>query len=179
MRLTEREYALLTGQQLPNTQEDKGTSLGVDSYKSNVRGWRTIGGTRYYFRSLYEINYAHVLEFLKRHNKIKDWVYEPTTFKYPKDAYNTGPFFYKPDFLVTFPNNTTEWHEVKGWMNPSSKKKLKRFLKHYPDETLKVIDGDWFKKYAKHFKPLIPHWEVFVPSPSSSNRGYKKQRRDR
>lgn len=157
-RLTEKEYARLTGKTLSGSKVSRSTSLGVDSYRSRVEGWRTIGGKKYYFRSLYEINYAHTLEYLKSKGAIKDWEYEPTTFRFPKDEYQTSPFYYKPDFLVTL-DGGHQWHEVKGWMNPSSRKKLKRFAKHYPQEELHVIDKDWFKQHAKTYKRLIPNWE--------------------
>lgn len=156
-RMSEKDYARLTGRVI--TKNRPSTSLGVDSYKSNVQGWRTIGGKKYYFKSLYEINYARVLEFLKQHKSIKDWEYEPTVFEFPKDQYKASPFYYKPDFFVTLPDTTHQWHEVKGWMNPTSRAKLKRFAKHYPQEVIIIIDKDWFKQHAKNYKRLIPGWE--------------------
>lgn len=132
----------------------------TDAYRSKKKGWREFSGDKkYYLKSLSEINYAHYLEYLKHTKNIKDWVYEPRLFEFPKDDYKTGPFAYKPDFLVTFHNGQTEWHEVKGWLNGSSKKKLKRFAIHFPKEKLILIGPEWFSKHTKTYRTLIPYWE--------------------
>lgn len=131
----------------------------ADAYTSNARGWYEFdGGKRYYLKSLWEINYAHYLEFLRKAKNILDWEYEPRIFNFPKDSYKAGPFAYKPDFFITNKNDQ-EWHEVKGWMNGSSKSKLKRFAKHFPDEKLTVIDSAWFKANGKHLRKLVPGWQ--------------------
>lgn len=155
MKWTEEQFKSLLGK-----SSKKNTVAITDGYRSNKRGWRTIGGKKYYLKSLYEINYANYLEWLRTEGLLIDWEYEPKTFKFPKDSYKAGPFYYKPDFRVAY-KNSVEWHEVKGWMNPSSKKKIKRFHKHFPEEgSLVIIDSAWFKEaYKKGFKTLIPGWE--------------------
>ena len=131
------------------------------AYKSNVKGWRTINDKRYYFKSLWEINYARYLEFSKQNKNILDWLYEPQLFRFPKDAYDAGPFLYKPDFKVITTDFKHTWHEVKGWMSPDSKKKTKRFRKHFPEETLIIIDKEWFSAASKkRLKDLVPGWEA-------------------
>ena len=153
---------------LSSTPKSAGVTM-PDAYRSKVQGWRTIGGKKCYFKSLYEINYAHYLQFLKANKQIIDWEYEPKDgmFAFPRDKYKTGPFAYRPDFRVQFTPGYSEWHEVKGWMNPSSKKKLKRFATHFPKEKMVVIDKDWFKEAAKKIKPFIPDWESLPKSARS------------
>lgn len=145
------------------------SNLISTDYKANVKGWRTIGGKKYYFKSLWEINYAHYLEWLKVNDKIYDWEYEPQLFTFPKDAYKTGPFYYKPDFRVIehspykgFPGRHW-WAEVKGHMTPAAKKKDKRFRKHFPEEKILIVDSQQMASIRK-IKKLIPGWEIFDPS---------------
>lgn len=136
--------------------------LVVTAYKSNVQGWRVIGGKRYYFRSLWEIQYACYLEWLKCKGQINDWFYEPKLFEFPKEAYRSGPFFYKPDFKVIANDLKHSWHEIKGYMTQMAKKKHKRFEKHYPTEMLYIIGGAEMKQIAQ-YRALIPNWEYFIP----------------
>jgi hypothetical protein len=156
MTWTNKQLQALTGKAPKKT-------IIAGAYTSNVKGWRTIGGKRYYFKSLWEINYAHYLEFLKNKNDIKDWHYEPRLFRFPKKDYDAGPFLYKPDFKV-ITHKSHEWHEVKGWMSPDAKKKLKRFHKHFPEEgTILIVDAAWFKKASLlRMKSFVPGWEALV-----------------
>lgn len=97
-------------------------------FKSNhfhgdvVRGWREIDNRRFFFRSLWEINFARVLDFHARTATpffdvmIERWEYEPATFYFdPEQARKTNEKFgtklkgirkgatsYKPDFLIHF-----------------------------------------------------------------------------
>ena len=162
MRLTEEQFKALTGKSYKGKKKKTTTSGSPDSPRSNVKGWRTIGKQKCYFRSLWEINYACYLEFLKRNKEIRDWVYEPKLFRFPKDDYNAGPFMYKPDFHVTELSKLRRWHEVKGWMNPSSKKKIKRFHKHFPEEgEIFIISSAWFAQARKkNLHKIIPGWET-------------------
>lgn len=134
-------------------------NLVSTAYRSNKQGYRTIGGKTYYFKSLWEIQYAQTLEWLKKAKNIKDWEYEPLTFSFPKEKYKASPFYYKPDFKVIENNNTHTWHEVKGYMNASSKAKIKRFKKHYPEEKLIIIDSKWFRANRKKNLHKIIGWE--------------------
>lgn len=136
--------------------------LVVTAYKSNVQGWRIIGGKKCYFRSLWEIQYCAYLEWLKSNKQIHDWLYEPKTFEFPKDAYKSGPFFYKPDFKVVTNDLTHSWHEVKGFLTASAKQKHKRFEKHYPTEMLYIIGKEEMRQVAQ-YRALIPNWEYFIP----------------
>jgi len=155
MAWSEKQLAALTGKTLKQKTHIAG------GYRSNVKGWRTIGGKRCYLKSLWEINYTCYLEFLKQKGSIKDWHYEPKLFRFPKKDYDAGPFLYKPDFKIINLDGSHVWHEVKGWMNPDAKKKLKRFHKHFPKEgTIIIIGKDWFADASrKGLKHLVPGWE--------------------
>lgn len=133
----------------------------TDGYTSNFRGWVTIGGKRCHFKSLSEVNYAYYLEWLKSKKQILDWEYEPETFVFPKDDYKTGPFYYKPDFKVLISKKKKEWHEVKGHMNPASRKKIKRFNKHHGkrEGNIVLIDATWFSSVGKTLSSLVPGWQ--------------------
>ena len=158
-RLTEEQYrALAGGKHAASSKPTKG--VATDSYSSNKKGWRDFSGDRrYYLRSLWEINYAHFLEWLYLNNSIQYWEYETEVFTFPKEPYKTGPFSYKPDFKVTSLDGSVEWHEVKGWLNNSSKKKIARFRKHFPEEKLIIIDKTIYYRDIHPKKRFIPHWE--------------------
>lgn len=157
LRLTEAEFLVLAGR----SPLAKKQLVIAGGYTSKVSGWLTFGKRKYYFKSLWEMNYARYLQFLKSRKEIYDWKYEPETFDFPKDDYGAGPFSYKPDFQVFSDLTHYEWHEVKGWLNPSSKKKLKRFYKHFPKEgEIKLIGKDWFSKVSRSYPSLIPGWET-------------------
>lgn len=162
LRLSEAQFAALTGV--------KSKTKSKRPPRSNVRGERTIGGKTYKLKSLYEINYCHYLEFLKQNKEIKDWEYEPRVFSFPKDAYRASPFYYCPDFKVTTKTGKETYTEVKGWMCPESKKKIKRFRKHYPDLPLTVVDSAWFNSTGKQLKAIIPGWESLPKKSRFSSR---------
>ena len=136
----------------------------------NSAGWRTIGGKRHYFRSLWEIRYAQWLQYQKEHSMIFDWQYEPKTFWFT--GIRRGVVSYKPDFKV-ITNMRAEnavfdepedhyWVEVKGYMDPKSLTKIKRFHKYSPKEELRVVDGKWFARYNQKLRLLIKDWESGV-----------------
>lgn len=87
-----------------------------------------------YFRSSTESNYARYLKFLKI-----EFLHEPRTFYFPK--IKRGNISYMPDFYLP---KEDRWVEVKGYFDPPSKTKLKRFKKYYPQyfEKLIIVVGD-------------------------------------
>lgn len=107
-------------------------------------GRSTIGGKTHYFRSKWESIYAHFLEFLKQSGEIEDWLYEPYTFWFLK--IKRGVRSYKPDFKVMEKNGSHYWVEVKGYLDGKSRTKIKRLKKYYPEETLCLVQGEWFQK---------------------------------
>lgn len=113
-----------------------------------------LGPTR--FRSGWECNYARYLNFQIQSGLIDSWEYEPEVFVFPVKRGNKA---YRPDFRVTFPDGSHEWHEVKGWMDNDSRIKLKRFGIHYPEETLVLIDSKEYKLIEKEYRDILPNWE--------------------
>lgn len=124
-------------------------------------GWREIGGKRKFFRSRWEANYAHYLEYLKTNNKITEWLHEPETFWF--EGVKRGAVSYLPDFKVTNLDGSYEYHEVKGWMDDRSKTKLKRMAKYHPDVKLILVDVKVYEPLEKQMIPLIPEWEKKQP----------------
>lgn len=133
--------------------------LSKGGYSSNKKGWRRIGGKRYYFKSLWEMNFARFLEHQKNCGEIHDWLYEPRIFNFSKKKYKHKPHAYVPDFKVFLNKKEWVWFEVKGYMNYKSKEKLKRFYENYPNETLEVVGADWFKHARRGLHKTIPGWE--------------------
>lgn len=151
--------------------------LIVGGYASKWSGWVTISGKKYYFRSLWENNYACFLEYEKQRRMIIDWEYEPKRFEF-KDQYKKGPYDYLPDFKV-ITSQGHRWHEVKGFLNSKSKSKITRFEKQFPEEgKVIIIDSTWFRQ-AKIAAKLIPGWMTLdqakslkaeAPSPQTNKR---------
>lgn len=126
--------------------------------KSNgLAAWREIDGKAFYFRSKFEANFARTLVWQKKNNVIQGWEYEPETFWF--EGIKRGCVSYKPDFKIINNDGTHYWVEVKGYMDPKSKTKIKRFAKYFPQEKLFLIQKQWFTKNAKTWKGLIKDWE--------------------
>lgn len=129
---------------------------GQNAYSRTKSGKRAdLNGL--YVRSGWEANYARYLNLMVSQGIIVSWAYEPKTFVFT--GITRGVLTYTPDFRVTLPDQSIEWHEVKGWMDAKSKAKLKRFAKFYPDEKLILIDQKAYAQLAK-FRPLIEGWEI-------------------
>lgn len=123
---------------------------------SNARSGRRpdLGG--YYFRSMWEANYARYLEWMLASGDIESWDYEVRTFEFPERGRNGN---YTPDFLVVDKTGSV-WHEVKGWMDDNSRIRLARFAKHYPEERLLIIGPDEYWEVSDRVADLIPNWET-------------------
>lgn len=110
-----------------------------------------------YFRSRWEANVARYLNFLKKHGKIHKWEYETEEFEFHK--IKRGNRFYRIDFKI-WDNEGSEpyYWEVKGYLDPSSKTKLKRMAKYYPHIKIHVIGK---KEYngIKQWAGIISGWE--------------------
>lgn len=120
-------------------------------------GWREIGGTRRYYRSKWEANYAHYLEWQRSHGLIAAWQHEPVTFWF--EGVKRGCVSYLPDFLVKEKDGSECYHEVKGWMDERSKTKIRRMAKHHPTVRLVVIDARRYAALRKSVAHLVPGWE--------------------
>lgn len=104
------------------------------------RGYFNINGKKIFFRSKWEANYALYLDFLVKQKQIKKWEYELDVFVFDKIQFGTRS--YRPDFKITNNDDTTEYHEIKGWMDKKSQIKLKRMAKYYPEIKLILIEKD-------------------------------------
>lgn len=137
----------------------QGNAVNTGGYKSNVRGWVLYNDREYYFKSLWEMNFAAYLQWLVIKREVKSWEYEPATFQFPKDKYKAGPYYYKIDFKVIENSGKVVWYEVKGFMNNESKKKIARYKKHHEENSgqLIIVDKLQMTNIAK-FKRLIPNW---------------------
>jgi hypothetical protein len=129
-------------------------SGGRGSWKA---GWREVGGQRCFFRSRWEANYARYLEWLRTLGQIAKWEHEPHTFWF--EGIKRGCVSYLPDFRVTNPGDTVEWHEVKGWMDDRSKTKLARMAKYHPKEKLVVVQQKLYREIELKVSSLIDGWE--------------------
>lgn len=109
-----------------------------------------------YVRSAWEANYARYLNWLKSRGEIEDWEYEPQTFWF--DKIKTGTRCYKPDFRVR-ERGKVYFVEIKGWMDPKSKTKIKRMRIYHPDIDLRVIDERQYKATARVVCRIIKGWE--------------------
>lgn len=131
-------------------------NAGQNVYSRCKRGVREDIGI--FVRSRWEANYARYLNLRKDKGEIASWEYEPMTFRF--ENVTRGPYTYKPDFKIVTSSGEVEWHEVKGWMDSSSRSKLKRFAKHYPNHKMVVVDAAAYRLISKSFSDAIPHWEA-------------------
>lgn len=138
------------------TRQKNGTLIPKNQKVSWKQAWHVIGGKRHYFRSSWEVNYAHYLQWLKERNEITEWNYEIQTFWF--DKIKRGVRSYTPDFQIVELNDDVVFHEIKGWMDDKSKTKIKRMAKYYPEIKLIVIDSKAYKKLCKQLSRLVPGW---------------------
>lgn len=110
---------------------------GNRSYPNVKRGNYDINGTEFYFRSMWEANYALYLDFLIDCKQIVKWEYETDVFIFEKIQFGTRS--YRPDFKVFNLDGSIEYHEVKGYMDSRSETKLKRMAKYYPKVKILLI----------------------------------------
>lgn len=142
---------------LENSSEGSKKVVFNNREQKSSSGWREIDGKKYYFRSKWEANYARYLNFLKANNQIKEWHHEPETFWFLK--IKRGVRSYLPDFKVIENDGSHHWIEVKGYYDPKSLTKIKRFKKYYPEERITLVDKVWFKENSKKLFTIINGWE--------------------
>lgn len=129
--------------------------LASNPYSRTKSGKREDLGSLF-VRSSWEANYARYLNFLITQKQIISWEYESKTFVF--EGIKRGTLSYTPDFRVLNNDASHEWHEVKGWMDATSKTRLKRFAKFFPNEKLVLIDAKAYKEISQYAR-LIPNWE--------------------
>lgn len=116
-------------------------------FENVKRGTYAVGHKEYYFRSLWEANYALYLEWLKEQGEIKEWEYEPMP-RYDFIMYENGKprvmgLGYLPDFKVINNDVTFYLVEIKGYKQGMLK--LKRMKKYHPTVRIELVDS---KEYA-------------------------------
>ena len=114
-----------------------------NAYSRCKSGTYNINDKDMFFRSAWEANYALYLDWLISQKQIKEWFYEKDTFWF--ETIKRGIRSYKPDFKIINFDDTFEYHEVKGWMDPKSITKLKRMKKYYPHIKLLIVDATYYK----------------------------------
>ncbi len=110
-----------------------------------------------FYRSLWERNYARYLNWLLAQKRVAGWAYEPHEFWFP--GIERGTRSYLPDFRVDALDGTHAWHEVKGWLDPQSKTRMKRMAQFFPAEKVILIDAAWFRA-SKQIAAVVPGWET-------------------
>lgn len=111
-----------------------------------------------FFRSSWEANYARYLNFLKGRGEVSRWEYEPDTFWF--DGIKRGVRSYKPDFKV-WPAKAPGPHyvEIKGWMDPRSKTKLKRMKTYHPGVRVVLVGAAEYRGLDRTIGRVLPGWE--------------------
>lgn len=157
--------ASLTGQQKAamamkamKTKEARGIPLRHRTNTTWKAAWREIGGTRKFYRSRWEANYARYLEWLKASGQVIEWRHEPKTFWF--EGVRRGAVSYLPDFCVTERGGREVYHEVKGWMDARSATKIKRMAKYHPTVRLIVIRQKQYRAIERAVSALISGWEL-------------------
>lgn len=142
-------------QSTPSPRKTQNLGRTGPAVKSKA-GWREIGDKRIYARSKWEANACRYYQWLKELGEIDDWEHEPDTFWF--EGIKRGVCSYLPDIKVT-DKNGIHYVEVKGWMDPKSKTKLKRMAKYYPNIRLVLIDKKYYEDIRKKMSKIIPGWE--------------------
>ena len=119
------------------------------------QGWRPDIGI--FTRSSWEANFARYLNWLVSSHGIKEWSYEPETFWF--EAIKRGVRSYKPDFKIVPITGDPYFIELKGYMDPKSKTKLKRMAKYHPNVRVQLVGEVEYRAIARTVRPLIPTWE--------------------
>lgn len=99
----------------------KETAKKGNAYKHTKSGYRPDLGMN--LRSNWEANFARILNAYEI-----EFSFEPVVFSFP---IKRGTKSYTPDFYI---EKSSEWVELKGYLDDKSKIKLKRFKRYYEDD---------------------------------------------
>lgn len=128
----------------------------AETNHSRCKGGRRADIGPMYFRSAWEANYARYLNWLQSRGEIDSWEYEPETFWF--EAIKRGVRSYKPDFRIS-EKGKSYFVEVKGWMDPKSRTKLRRMKKYHPGVEVRLVDAKQYESIKRAVSRLIPTWE--------------------
>lgn len=145
------------------TRSKNGTLVRERTNTTWKMGKRKIGDSEIYFRSSWEFNYALFLELLKTHGHIARWEHEPDTYWF--HGITRGARMYLPDFKIHLADGTFYYVEVKGWMNPTSKTKLARMAKTYPEHLVMLVEKKEMVEIQQKYRHLLPDWEGWISVP--------------
>lgn len=107
---------------------------------------------------------ADIYRWLKTQDDVDYFQYEPTDFTFYQFGIKKGTISYTPDFKVTYKDGSIKWVEVKGYLKPQDKTKLRRFQKFYPEEAkhLVAVTGSKNTKATEFFKLInVPIYKYF------------------
>jgi len=121
----------------------------VTKVMNNRRVTATVGGQECHFRSAFEYQWALYLQFLRDKKQIMWWAYEPKVFDFTQFGYTTGPYKYRPDFLICENDKTKVYQECKGYHDGATNRKFQRTAKHYPDVVMELVLQRIPKKKSK------------------------------
>jgi hypothetical protein len=104
-----------------------------------------------------EANYARVLELQRKSGLIVYWKHECRTFWF--EGIKRGCVSYLPDFEVVTKDGELRYDEVKGFMCPKSKTKLKRMEKYFPKVKVVLIQKKEMDGFERTCSKLCKDWE--------------------
>lgn len=119
-------------------------------------GWYTVGDKRIFFRSLWEVRWAHYLEWRVARGEINRWEYEPDRYVFHEVESNNR--IYIPDFKVWTDPETFHYEEIKGWYSPRDRVKMARMTKYYPDIRVVLVDEPVYREVEAKLSRVIPGW---------------------
>lgn len=166
----------------PNCHKRKGRfkkerpqRVAAANYSKTKKGIRPDVHYKYSFKSATEANFARILNYIGCR-----WQYEERAFTF--DGYKTKPHVYVMDFQIIsggtkeLPNG---FYEIKGFMTPASRQKLRRYKNNYKEESQKTTvvvynkykkkdvefckslayRVDYYDRLTEKYSKLIPGWE--------------------
>jgi len=121
------------------------TAKKGNAYKHTKSGYRNDLGIN--LRSNWEANFARILNAYN----IK-FSFEPVVFSFP---IKRGTKSYTPDFYI---EKSSEWVEIKGYLDDKSKIKLKRFKRYYEEDFSRLTFI--ISKYSNSAKSFAAEIEI-------------------
>lgn len=158
LRLKREEVLALHRAGRISLTEGEQAELGVTGKKGRTRAGRRPALGNRYVRSSWEASFMAWLIVMKDRGDILSWEYEPKVFWF--EGITRGTRSYTPDFRVVYPDGSGVWYEIKGWLDPKSKTRLKRMKRYYPNEQVEIIGREWFVRMEHSgVAGAIPGWE--------------------
>ena len=110
------------------------------------------------YASNLERDYAEYLTALKLAGKISDWRYEPLSFRLAdKDK---GQVWYKPDFLVEYPDGKFTLDEVKGYMRVADRIRLLVAASRFPWFRFRLVTREKKDWVIKEVGEIARNWQM-------------------